>query len=92
MTVISSKEFAINQQKYFDLAKDKEVYINVRNGENMFMVSIANNREKKYLEPDDDFHRAITMDELLVGVLDDIHTLSTINKKNSIFAFDFLYQ
>ena len=25
------------------------------------------------LEPDDDLHRAITMDELLEGVLEDIH-------------------
>ena len=69
--VINSKEFAANQQKYFDLAMDKDVYI--RNGENTFMVSIANSKEKKYLQPDDDFRRAITMDELLENVLDDVH-------------------
>ena len=72
MTVISSKEFAANQQKYFDLAIDnKDVYI--KNGDNMFMVTIADNRERKYLAPDDDFRRAITMDELLEGVLEDVH-------------------
>jgi predicted transcriptional regulator len=67
MTVISSSEFAANQQKYFNLAMDKEVYI--RNGNNMFMVSVAKERERKYLEPDEDFRRAITMDEFLERAL-----------------------
>ena len=31
------------------------------------------NKKKQYLEPNDDLRRAITMDELLVGVLEDIH-------------------
>ena len=72
MTVISSNEFAANQQKYFDLARDrKEVY--VQDKDDMFMVCYANSKKKKYLEPDEDLRRAITMDELLVGVLDDVH-------------------
>ena len=90
MMVISSKEFAANQQKYFDLAADKEVY--VRNGKKMFVVSIANQQAntndyfhkgitiedilknstdyadaseyEEILEPDEDFYRAISMEEL----------------------------
>ena len=62
MTVISSNEFAANQQKYFDLARDrKEVY--VQDKDDMFMVCYANSKKKKYLEPDEDFYRAISADE-----------------------------
>ena len=64
MTIISSKEFAANQQKYFDLARDKEVY--VRNGENMFMVSIANQQGNK----NDYFHKAITIEDILKNSTD----------------------
>ena len=68
MTVVSSKEFAINQKKYFDMAVNEDVYI--KNGKNMFMFSIANNNEQVCLEPDDDYdlRRAITKDELLKGL------------------------
>ena len=55
MTVVSSKEFVTNQERYFDMAVDEQVYI--KNGNNMFIVSIANDKKKNYLEPDDDFHR-----------------------------------
>ena len=73
MTIISSKEFAANQQKYFDWAREKkEVCFGVREGDNIFTVSIANDRERKYLEPDDDFYQAITADELLKGIYEDI--------------------
>ena len=52
MTVISSKEFATNQKKYYDLAVKQDILI--KRGKNKFRVSNA----KKYdevLEPDDDF-------------------------------------
>ena len=72
MTVVSSAEFAANQQKYFDLAIDKkEVYVEY--GNNMLMVCNANRQEKIYLEPDDDFRRAISMEELRRRVKEDIH-------------------
>ena len=71
MTVVSSAEFAANQQKYFDLAIDKkEVYVEY--GNNMLMVCNANRQEKIYLEPDDDFRRAISAEELLKGIYEDI--------------------
>jgi len=78
MTVISSNEFAANQQKYFDLAINSDVY--VKNGENMFMVCYANNGTKRYLEPDDDFHRAITIDEFRYMVKEDIHQIYSAGK------------
>jgi hypothetical protein len=62
MTIVSSKEFAINQNQYFDLAMTEQVLVQRDNI--MFMVTMANEIEKKYLEPDDDLRRAITAEEL----------------------------
>jgi hypothetical protein len=39
MTVVSSEEFAINQDKYFDIAMEQDVYIQY-NG-NIFILRIA---------------------------------------------------
>ena len=36
MTVVSSKEFAINEDKYFDLAMNEQVY--VQRDSNMFLI------------------------------------------------------
>jgi hypothetical protein len=67
MTVVSSKEFAANQQKYFDMALDGQVF--VKRGDNMFHILCANmdavnNNKQTILEPDDDLRRAITAEEL----------------------------
>ena len=72
MTVISSKEFATNQNKYFELAMNEQVYI--KNGENMFLLiytTVDNTevKERVYYEPDEDFYRSITADEFLEGAL-----------------------
>ena len=72
MTVISSKEFAINQNKYFELAINEQVYI--ENGENVFHLSCTgtNNtavKERVYHEPDEDFYRSISSEEFLEGAL-----------------------
>jgi hypothetical protein len=72
MPVVSSKEFAINQKKYLDLAINRDVFI--RRGKNKFVVSNANVQEE-FLEPDDDFRRALSADEFreqLVVVLDNL--------------------
>ena len=62
MPVISSKEFATNQKKYFDMAISKDVFI--RRGKNKFVVSNANaNDDDEVLEPDDDFRRALSVTE-----------------------------
>jgi hypothetical protein len=70
MTVISSKEFATNQKKYYDLAIRESVL--VKRGKNKFLVSNANNEYDEVLAPDDDFRRAITADELLKRIYEDI--------------------
>ena len=87
MTVVNSKEFAANQKKYFDLAVSDEVLI--RRGRNRFhlICTTANNTNEyeEVLEPDDDFYRAITMDELRKRVGRDIHQWYTErNESNSI--------
>ena len=74
MTVVSSKEFAINENKYFDMAMNEQVYVQRDNI--MFIVTRANeNKKKKRLKPDDDLRRAITFDELLERTYEDIHQM-----------------
>ena len=67
MTVVSSKEFISNEDKYFDLALNEQVF--VKRGDYMFHIICSNyntaaKREQKILQPDDNLRRAITMDEL----------------------------
>ena len=66
MTFVSSKEFISNQDKYFDLALNGGVCI--RRGDYLFHLVCAPFEEQyppqPFLEPDDDFRRAITGEEL----------------------------
>ena len=76
MTVVSSKEFVINQKKYFDLAVNEQVVI--KRGQNRFHIICkpVEKTEKVYFEPDDDFYESITMNELLektYEIIDKIH-------------------
>jgi hypothetical protein len=80
MTVVSSKEFSANQDKYFDIALDEQVYIQKGNSvyllvykdvDNMNIYSESNNYTE-ILEPDDDLRRAITGEELLERIYKDI--------------------
>jgi len=66
MTLVSSKEFISNEDKYFDLALNGGVCI--QRGDYMFHL-VSDPFEKQYppqpfLEPDDDLRNAISMDEL----------------------------
>ena len=79
MTVVSSKEFVTNEDKYFDLALDEQVY--VQRGDNMFLIIHHNHYGNIYhdasvydeiLEPDDDFRSALTAEELLERIHEDI--------------------
>ena len=77
MALVSSNEFAVNQQRYLNLARNGDVCI--QNGEEMYHL-LYNPAEKQYppqpiLEPDEDFYRAITMDELLDSTIEFIHKL-----------------
>ena len=75
MTVVSAKEFNTHQEKYFDIAVNGNVCI--KRGDNMFYLSFAPVKEEypeqPILEPDERLRNAITIDELLVGVNEDIH-------------------
>ena len=67
MTVVSSKEFATRPARYYNLAVNEKVAI--KRGKNMFHLTCTNgyqtnNGYDEVLEPDEDFHRAITGDEL----------------------------
>ncbi|MCL2416901.1 MAG: hypothetical protein FWD02_03095 [Bacteroidales bacterium] len=68
MVLINSAEFATHQDKYFNLAMDSEVHI--KRGAGMFrLVYEPIIEEQPILEPDEDFYRAITMDEFKQKVL-----------------------
>jgi DNA-binding transcriptional regulator YhcF (GntR family) len=64
MTVVSTKEFNTNQEKYLDLAMNGQVYI--QRGDCMFIVTKAQEHEEKdvIFEPDEDFYKSITMEEV----------------------------
>ena len=78
MTIVGNREFAINQEKYFDLAIDEDVCI--KRGEEMFHLTCSpveeiNVKGRVYYEPDEDFYRSITKEELLKGIHEDIHKM-----------------
>ena len=68
MVLVNSAEFATHQEKYFNLAMDNEVHI--KRGQYTFrLVCEPVIAEQPILEPDEDFYRAITMDEFKQKVL-----------------------
>jgi len=69
MIVISSAELRNNMKKYLDIAKKEKVIIQ-RGKTETFVLT-----KEEYLEADEDFARAITMDELLARVKEDIHKM-----------------
>ena len=84
MTVISSREFAANQTKYFKMAVNEEVAI--KRGSGMFHLvyrPIENIPEQLVLESDDDLRRAITIDELREKMHTRIHELFAKNESIS---------
>ena len=80
MTVVSSKEFIKNEDKYFDLALDGNICI--KKGDSMFYLSYApfepQYPEQPVLAPDDDLRSAIPMTEVRDKVID------YIRRKNAI--------
>ena len=74
MTVISTREFNSNQEKYFELAVNEEVCIERDNKMYFLMyrpIEMQYN-EQAVLEPDDNLRRAITAEELLERIHGDI--------------------
>ena len=64
MTVVSSKEFVTNQEKYFDMALNDRIVI--QRGTNMFVVQnfVTINEPDVVFEPDSDFFRSIPIEEV----------------------------
>ena len=48
MTVVSSKEFTINDDKYFDLAMNEQVFVQRENI--MFIVTKVNDTKEKHIQ------------------------------------------
>jgi len=69
MRVISSAELRNNMKKYLDLA-DKERIVVQRGRNETFVLT-----KEEYLEPDDDFARAISMEEFAKGAKEHISKL-----------------
>lgn len=69
MIVISSAELRNNMKKYLDLAKTEQVIIQ-RGRTETFVLSM-----EQRLAPDDDLARAISLDELLTDLKEDIHSI-----------------
>jgi len=68
MTVVSTKEFSANQEKYFDMAIDEQVF--VQRDDYMFIVSRVNKPKWEHKKPNAKLRDAISMDE----VRDRLHT------------------
>lgn len=80
MRIISSTEFRDNQALYLDQADNGEEILVQRGRTKSYKIIPVTDLDtvisKEYiLEPDADFERAITMDELLQGVKADIHEM-----------------
>ena len=66
MRVISSSELRNNMKKYLDLAVNEKIVI--QRGKNETFVLTR----EDYLEPDEDLKRAVSAQDLLVGIEADI--------------------
>lgn len=66
MRVISSSELRNNMKKYLDLAVDEKIVIQRGRNETYVLTRV------EYLEPDNELRRAVSADELLVGIESDI--------------------
>ena len=87
MTVVSSREFASNQSKYYNLAVDNDILI--KRGKNMFRLMYTSEentpvKKRVYYEPDEDFYRSVSIDELKEQSREFIHKLFANNESNSI--------
>lgn len=66
MRVINTSELRNNMKKYLDLAADEKIVIQRGRNETFVLT------KEEYLESDEDLRRAISAEELLVGVEADI--------------------
>ena len=74
MIVISSTELCNDTEKYLDIAKTQKVVIQ-RKGADTFVLT-----QESYLSPDEDFHRAISMEDFRNGAKEHIRKLYSQKK------------
>jgi hypothetical protein len=73
MTVVNTKEFNANQEKYFDMAMNECIFI--QRGDCTFIVVNSNEPKMKHKKPDSNLHNAVTMDEVKERLNAHIHKL-----------------
>jgi hypothetical protein len=72
METVSSREFMAHPERYLEMAANQD--IRIKKGRKVFrIVYEAPVPEPPILEPDDDFRRAITIDELKARMRVSIH-------------------
>ena len=69
MRVISTAELRSNMKKYLDLAAQEQIIIQ-RGRKETFVL-----QKREYLEPDEDFNRAISLEQFREGAKEHIKTL-----------------
>ena len=86
MTIVSTKEFNTDQEKYFDIALKDHVI--VYRGDNKFIIQnfVPDNELYEIFKPDDDFYRSIPIEEVRDSIVEYIRrkNISTMNKHQSI--------
>jgi hypothetical protein len=75
MVIVSSSELRNNMNRYLDLATTEPIVIQRGRTETFVLQT------ERHLAPDADLSRAITMDELLIGVKEDLRTMFKAGKK-----------
>ena len=80
MLVISTREFRDKQGVYLGMAKNGEdIVLKSRENGSFKLIPVSENdaivEKDYYLQPDADLARAITFDELLVGVKEDLRAM-----------------
>jgi predicted transcriptional regulator len=97
MTVVSSKEFATNQMKYYNLAAREEVFI--KRGKNMFVVSIADDKKRierqiaEFKQITDNIYKIIDEEPLPADLFEKEHQKSLKDLTGKIsFSDDYDYK
>jgi hypothetical protein len=73
MTIVSTKDFNANQDKYFDLALNDQVVIQ-REGKMFLIRNFSLDDEPEVIfEPDDDFYRSIPIETVRDNIIGYIH-------------------
>jgi len=75
MTVVDTIEFNAHQERYLEMAANDHLII--QRGDNMLIVHnyVPHNEPDVIFEPDEDFYRSITIDELCESALEHIDKL-----------------